>query len=337
MINNDETRTAITTTSAAEPEVRVSETNEAPQESSQEESDWRKVIIGGVTGIVLGAAGAYAAQKIDNPVIAEVEDDKNASEADSIKDSASKTEVHYEGKVPVAQSVNDEMSFGKAFAAAREEVGAGGVFEWRGNLYGTYTESEWNHMSSEDKNSYWQSVRGSQHKHQDEQDSHEEKMLKTEEIVKEENHTTDITSEKNTETAETKEEQVENLEEETAQVEQKEERIGEDVIAAQDEVEVALLGHEVVRLPDGSIADMGAVNINGHDAVVIDLDMDGNYDIIGADLDGDGQLSGDELAPLQPGAVTADDFDVAQKHMTSDDIFNDASDYNNDGDFNSFV
>ncbi len=53
--------------------------------------------------------------------------------------------------VAVSQVVNDEMSFNDAFAAARAELGAGAVFEWRGNVYGTYFANEWESMSVEEK------------------------------------------------------------------------------------------------------------------------------------------------------------------------------------------
>jgi len=39
-------------------------------------------------------------------------------------------------------TVNDEMSFSEAFAAARTELGAGGVFAWQGQYYGTFYENE---------------------------------------------------------------------------------------------------------------------------------------------------------------------------------------------------
>ncbi len=44
-------------------------------------------------------------------------------------------------------TVNDNMSFAEAFAAARAELGPGGVFEWHGQLYGTFyaTEVDENH------------------------------------------------------------------------------------------------------------------------------------------------------------------------------------------------
>ncbi len=52
-----------------------------------------------------------------------------------------------ENGIPVAH-VDDGLSFAAAFAAAREQVGAGGVFEWHGNLYGTYYAEEWDAMSN---------------------------------------------------------------------------------------------------------------------------------------------------------------------------------------------
>lgn len=58
----------------------------------------------------------------------------------------------------VAHGVDDSMSFNQAFAAARHEVGPGGLFVWHGNTYGTYYANEWNAMSPEDKDQYWADV-----------------------------------------------------------------------------------------------------------------------------------------------------------------------------------
>lgn len=43
---------------------------------------------------------------------------------------------------PHAHNVNDSMSFDQAFATARQETGAGGVFTWKGQLYGTFYATE---------------------------------------------------------------------------------------------------------------------------------------------------------------------------------------------------
>ena len=62
------------------------------------------------------------------------------------------------GATPIAHNVSDDMSFGEAFAHARAEVGPGGIFEWRGNTYGTYYVDEWNSMTPADKDEYWAAV-----------------------------------------------------------------------------------------------------------------------------------------------------------------------------------
>ena len=54
--------------------------------------------------------------------------------------------------------VDDDMSFGEAFAAAREQVGAPGVFTWHGNTYGTYYAEEWNDMSAAERGDFVHAV-----------------------------------------------------------------------------------------------------------------------------------------------------------------------------------
>jgi hypothetical protein len=57
---------------------------------------------------------------------------------------------HFDGTaVPFAESANDDMTFGQAFAASRQEVGPGGVFEWHGGVYHTYYANEWEGFSDE--------------------------------------------------------------------------------------------------------------------------------------------------------------------------------------------
>lgn len=50
-----------------------------------------------------------------------------------------------QGPVPMASSVSG--SYQEAFAAARHEVGPGGVFNWNGELYSTYSGDEWNRLT----------------------------------------------------------------------------------------------------------------------------------------------------------------------------------------------
>lgn len=118
------------------------------QETKKEGSAWKHVTLGGVSGILMGAGLLYAGQAVaaTNTVVPEETADAATAEAQQA-DSATETAL------PVAQMHND-MSFGEAFAAARAEVGPGGVFIWHGGIYNTYTADEWNVMTPQQKNDF---------------------------------------------------------------------------------------------------------------------------------------------------------------------------------------
>ncbi len=63
------------------------------------------------------------------------------------------THVHVEidPDIHIDHSVYDDLSFANAFASARSEVGAGGVFVWHGKLYNTFYAEEWNGMSAAER------------------------------------------------------------------------------------------------------------------------------------------------------------------------------------------
>lgn len=57
-------------------------------------------------------------------------------------------------EVPVAEGITDDMSFSEAFAAARQQCGAGGVFPWKGGMYGTYYGNEWDALPQDYKETF---------------------------------------------------------------------------------------------------------------------------------------------------------------------------------------
>ena len=82
---------------------------------------------------------------------------ESSGEADALVDDTANDESTndtMDAAVNFAEGVNDEMSFSQAFAAARAEVGAGGAFEWRGQIYGTYYADEWEAMSDDEKDAF---------------------------------------------------------------------------------------------------------------------------------------------------------------------------------------
>ena len=118
------------------------------QETKKEGSAWKHVTLGGVSGILMGAGLLYAGQSV-----AATKTDTPEENADAATEEAQQVEGANESTLPVAQ-IHNEMSFGEAFAAARAEVGPGGVFIWHGGIYNTYTADEWNAMTPQQKNDF---------------------------------------------------------------------------------------------------------------------------------------------------------------------------------------
>lgn len=118
------------------------------QETKKEGSAWKHVTLGGVSGILMGAGLLYAGQSV-----AATKTDTPEETADTATEEAQQADSATEATLPVAQMHND-MSFGEAFAAARAEVGPGGVFIWHGGIYNTYTSDEWNAMTPQQKNDF---------------------------------------------------------------------------------------------------------------------------------------------------------------------------------------
>lgn len=50
--------------------------------------------------------------------------------------------------------VKQEVPFKEAFDTARAQVGPGGIFEWHGQWYNTYTAEEWTGMTPENRDDY---------------------------------------------------------------------------------------------------------------------------------------------------------------------------------------
>ena len=119
---------------------------ERREEDKETISSWKLVTLGGVAGVLMGAGSMYTGQ-----IIAKEFEPEEKTEGDSSSHTT-------DNGLKVAE-VDQNQSFGRAFAAARAEVGPGGVFHWHGGIYNTYTAEEWNSMSRAEKNEFAQQVR----------------------------------------------------------------------------------------------------------------------------------------------------------------------------------
>ena len=127
-----------------------------PQETKKEGSAWKQVTLGGVSGILMGAGLLYAGQAAAQELGKEETLEEGKTE-DVAAPEPGETSHTLENGLKVA-AVNDDLSFGEAFAQARAEVGPGGVFHWHGGIYNTYSADEWNAMTVKQKHDFAQQV-----------------------------------------------------------------------------------------------------------------------------------------------------------------------------------
>lgn len=203
-----------------------------------------------------------------------VEEAKHTSEANSNTDGG---EVEYAtaDTINIAR-VDDAMTFSEAFAAARQQVGAGGVFEWHGKVYGTYYKEEWSAMSQEER-SEWQS------------------KIDYNEVL---GGTTHTASENHYATASGRAE---------AKAEVDDASVDEDATAevvADTDVEVHVLGVAVQYNGQGGVATIAGMQVGEKTAIVVDVDTDGTIDIMGVDRNESGDIEQDEWQDVSEAKIS---------------------------------
>lgn len=203
--------------------------------------------------------------------------------------------------IRIAQ-VNDDASFSQAFADARAQVGPGGAFEWRGHVYSTYYEEEWNNMSAEERANYqskidYETVTG---------DTQEMKPTSA-------TTTTEPAIAPNTEL----------------------------VDEQPNQGGIKVLGVEAVTDAEGNPMTVAAVEIEGNQAILVDVDNNGMMDVAVVDENHDCQISRNEIYDVSEAQISTADL---QQHMaaTQDagmmEAYNDGMpDYVNDADVSSMV
>ena len=255
--------------------------------SEQSNTDgWQKVTISGVSGILMGAAGMYA---VNSPT------KKSGDFEDSTNSSHSQSFVSENG-LKVAK-VDDSLSFGDAFVAARNSVGAGGVFHWRGNIYNTFLEEEWNNMSPQAKSQFAQQVQPvllSDEMHSDSMhhDFHDE--------------TAQVHSYSNDETKHM------NYNDYQGEAQQKNNEIEKPQQLQEDDdvPEVHFLGIEQRQTDDGHIINVGHMTIEDDNVALVDFDNDFVFDVAVSDSNHNNTIENDEVRDISEAQLTVTEFAV---------------------------
>lgn len=261
--------------------------NAAPSQPAQPIKKGPKVgrILGGAAaGVALGAAATVLSS--GTPV-----DGAEANGGEEVP-------TWSDGEVPVAHGVNDDMSFTEAFNTARTEVGPGGAFEWHGNIYHTYNKTEWDNMSAEDKETFGQhfSWTGSTSAQDDEV-----------EVVNV--HTTGHTAGHATAQTETAQAQpvVQGLQGDEPnyitgnQGPHPQPVASNEPHTVSEESEVQILG---VSHDDETGYTFAQLSVDNHDAIMVDINGDHEFDVLAVDFNDNGKLDDNEYADISGGHIT---------------------------------
>lgn len=220
-----------------------------------------KTVATAVTGAAIGSGLPF--------IIGKVKESIGELHTEEVKTVEPVSSVEWaDSNISVALSVNDEMSFNEAFAAARSEVGAGGAFEWRGNVYGTYYAEEWNNMSAAEKSEFnnhftWNNL-----------------------------DTTDNASSPSTIDSTTEIEVVSVAEpHSSAQANNIHNEV--EVIEAEPEIEVLGVVHDM-----STGANLGGMTVDGQDVFLIDVDGDMEFDFMASDLNNNNVVDEGEVVDI---------------------------------------
>ncbi len=282
---------------------------------------WKTVAIGGTAGILMGAAGAFAGNAALNGVgtlsspssseeediitIADDEDDPssviNVQAENVVINNDVEPEVIAEPvpepvvepvvePVYVSPEVNDDMSFNDAFAAAREELGPGGLFVWHGNVYNTYYAEEWNAMSSESQEAFADSASN---------------------VNIPVYHNVNTTEDYIAYAPDTAQDDI--------------------MVVSEPDDDVHIIGVYEENI-DGQNMYIGEVEMAGENVVLVDGDQDGLFDVLIADMDGDGMIADNEFVDISSDGILVSD--LAGESMASYDdpvAYRDTVDYDSAG------
>ena len=252
----------------------IEETVNEEQETSQESKRSSRVKkVAGVAGVA--AAGVAAGVVFTS--MASGDNDDQSTQADAAH--AAHTAVPA-GNVKVAE-VSDDMSFDEAFASARKQVGAGGVFEWRGKLYGTYYKNEWDTMSQADKDQYAANVFGTPQAKVHNDNSQEQPQKDMAEDVEQNTNVQKVSHQTNN------------------QQDMAEADSGEGGRYNIQQV----YGVRTVIDNNGNPMTMLEAKVNGHNAILCDINQDDKIDSMAIDANDDGRITQDEIIPVPQGSV----------------------------------
>lgn len=287
---------------------------------------WKQVTLGGVTGVAIGTAATAAFGATMN------------SEEEVLPEGVTLNGVdghaYIDGTVPVAD-VSGDMSFGEAFAAARLQVGPGGVFVWHGQVYSTYTAEEWNGMSAAEHAEFGSHLDIAYNEHEGASQHNgqaPEATVEHHETASQQGHHHPAP-----EHAAPDGQEVTVVAVADGLPNQPAEPVVtiDEPTQPQHEPVIEVLNYETVTTADGSLADVAVVNVNGQSVGLYDVNQDGIADLAAQDLNNDNQIAANEISDISDMGISMQPFHEEYLAQNSSDTSD--TDYINDGNVESYM
>lgn len=278
---------------------------EKKSNSTKGAAKWKEVVVGGVSGIALGSAGTLFASAIPTEAAAEETQTSETPEVDNVTP----------GTAPMATKVTDSMSFGDAFNVARAEVGPGGVFEWHGNLYGTFTVDEWNNMDDAAREQYADTIHWNAPSHEYVASNHHSNSSHTNHEVHTEDHHTTTTNTNNSTSTNTPGKNDE------------------------ENPDVEIIGIEHANIDGEHDSIIGTASINGQNVYFVDVDgEDDEFELMISDTNGNGQVDQGEAVDISEQHMSVSHFEqLAQASHESNQEEEQVQYYANNDDLPDYV
>lgn len=310
-----------TTSQQSNDETSAPSTGEAAEAKTSKQNMWKRMATGAGSGLLIGSV-ATVLMGMDKPGKHDELDDNNGEEKQEGNHREVLTNPDWvDNDIAVATCVNEDMSFGEAFAAARAEVGPGGCFEWHGNVYGTYTAEEWNSMTADQRAEWsdhfsWNHI---DHSHsnvaQHSTTAHTSSSTSTAQVETDDD--IEIVSVEHSET---------NHVAQTGSQDGITQTSGEvEVEVYEPEIEVIVVVHD-----EETNANIAGMTVDGQEVILIDVNNDMIFDYMGMDVDGNGQIDQHELVDFQDQNLSVNDLGGFSNPTGNYYADNDGPDYSND-------
>ena len=276
----------------------------------------KTVVAGGfVAGAAIGAAATAAAsnsgESAELPMDAELKEDVTTEEVLDVQtpETPAPEQAILANDEGIRYAHVEADNFNDAYAQARSQVGPGGVFEYNGKIYSTYTAEEWSEMSADERAEYqgkiFENVPAPAHHYSP---SHAAASAD----VAEHHHSAP------------QEASVEPI------------PANAEMIAAEPvDNDIRVLGVEAVQNQDGQIMNVALVECDGDQALLVDVDNNGSIDVLLHDDNHDGYVQESEIYDVSGAGLDVADLMQANAAQEGDMLYasyEDMPDYINDAD-----